>query len=92
MDLGRRDYEIQWQAVLFEMIDGDDRFVCVISLEALDPERAGMIDGETGLKFFDEKADEIVAQAEIAVEQAKANGVRHVPCSRNEPIFVTLAK
>ena len=92
MELGRRSYEMQWLSVLFEVIDGEHRFVCGISLNALDPDKGGMISGEAGLELFDKQSDAILAQAESAIEQAKADGVRHVPCAKNDPIFISVAK
>ena len=90
MELGRRSYEMQWLSVLFEVIDGEERLVCGISLEELDPNQGGAISGDAGLELFDEKSEKIIAQAEIAVERAKANGVRHVTCAKNDPIFISL--
>ena len=90
MEITRRSYEVQWLSVLFEVEDGDSRFVCGISLDALAPDGGGSISGEEGLVLFDEQAGEILKQAEAAVSVAKAAGVQHVPGARNQPIFVVL--
>ena len=90
MEIVRRSYELQWQAILFEVVDENDRFVCGISLEALDPDRGGMISGEEGLQLFDDQAANILQSASLAVTNAKEAGVRHIACQRNEPIFVGL--
>ena len=58
MKIGRRNYELQWLAILFEVVDDDEHYVCGIGLSDLDKERGGMIDGEEGLSIFDQRSSD----------------------------------
>lgn len=90
MNIGRVSYELTRFAVLFELVGDDDRFVCAVSLDQLDPERGGMIDGDEGLQIFEARRDEIRGKATEQVAAARQAGVTHTPGKANEPIYIIL--
>ena len=89
MKIGRYTYEIEWLAVLFEVIDEEGRLVCGITLDQLS-DQGGLISGDEGLKIFTRRIQEIETIAAAAVENARKNGLVHTVGVKNDPLFLKL--
>jgi len=87
MRILRRGWNIEYNAVLFEVEDGQDKYVCSITENRLDPENSHhQMDEKIANDIFDSKIKEIEAAAATVIADARARGIKHKPGQYNEPL------
>ena len=77
--------------VLFEVEDGQDKFVCSITENELDRENSHPPMNKTIAEaIFDEEKGEIEAAVVKVIADARARGIRNTAVHKNAPLPVTL--
>ena len=90
MKLEKPGYNLSSMSVLFIANDGNDKFVCNVTPEQLDPDNWFSLTETQMLDIFWNREQEILKAAGAIIGEARRQGVRHSPGVRNDPLPVTL--
>lgn len=90
MKLEHVECDLSCMTVLFIANDGQDRFVCSITPNQLDPENGRLRTGDQLVAIFRRRENEIEAAAKKALQDARQNGIKHKPGVKNEPLAIKL--
>ena len=91
MQIVRREWDISFMTVLFQVDDGQDKFVCSITENELDRENLHPLMNKTIAEaIFDEEKGEIETAMVQVVADARARGIKHKAGQKNDPLPITL--
>jgi len=93
MQIVGREWDISSMTVLFEVEDGQDKFVCSITENELDRENSHPPMNKTIAEaIFDEEKEEIGTAMVQVIADARARGIKHKAGQKNDPLPVTLPR
>jgi len=91
MKIEKAGYSLEYQAILFIVIAGNERFVCCVTPQQLDSDNWFSLSETRMLELFQEREKDIIEAAAITIEEARRRKIKHEPGVRNEPLLVALA-